>query len=429
MSAAADLRRGWCPGALRPMPTGDGLLARVRVSQGRLSLDQADAIAQCAARYGNGIIEISSRANLQLRGIRDADLAALQTVIEELGLLDANEASESIRNIVASPIADLDPTAIVEPAPFVAALEARLARDPALRALPAKFSFVVDGGGALPLGDVDADIRFVARSAPGGPVFEVSLAGESMIVTHCALHDLAAVASALGLAFLCESINAGAEVWRMRHLIDRIGAAALFARTHLSTAAPLAHARWRVTPEAYLGAHRHGASFCVGAAPALGRMNADDLALLAREARQSGARDLRLTPWRAVIATGIAAVAAPALVAGLAAAGFITDPANPLLAIVACSGSPVCANAAQDVRADALALASRVPTRDGIVLHMSGCAKGCAHSAPAPLTLVARAGGYDLVIDGKAGDTPVRQGLSRADIGSLLARQPGAAPP
>ena len=426
MNAAAHLRHGWCPGALRPMPTGDGLLARLRVSQGRLSLDQAEAIAQCARRFGNGIIEISSRANLQLRGIRDAELGALQEGIERLGLLDANEASESIRNIVASPIADLDDSAIVDPAPLVAALETRLAGDLALQALPAKFSFVVDGGGALPLGDVDADIRFTALATPDGSLFEVSLAGEDTIVTQCAPRDLAAAASALARAFLCEGINAGPQIRRMRHLVGKIGAAVLFARAKLPIGPPLAGARRRVTPESWLGAHRYGDISCVGAAPALGRVSAEGLTLLARQSRRLGARDIRLTPWRALIVTGLAAEAAQSLVAVLATADFITDPANRLLAIVACAGSPACANAVRDVRADALVLASTAPSGRGIVVHMSGCAKGCAHSAPAALTFVARIGGYDLVIDGKAGDAPVRQDLSRADIVSLLARQRGA---
>ena len=75
MSAAV---KGWCPGALRPMPTGDGLLVRVRISAGRLSLDQAEALASCARDCGNGTIEVSSRGNLQLRGVVEAKLNELQ---------------------------------------------------------------------------------------------------------------------------------------------------------------------------------------------------------------------------------------------------------------------------------------------------------------------------------------------------------------
>jgi precorrin-3B synthase len=137
MKPPASLRRGWCPGVLRPMQTGDGLLVRLRLRGARLDLDRAEAIADCAARFGNGMIEISSRANLQLRGIDEAQLSALQRRLDELGLLDADAATEGVRNIVASPISDMDPGAIIDAAPVVTALEARLADDAVLHRLPA----------------------------------------------------------------------------------------------------------------------------------------------------------------------------------------------------------------------------------------------------------------------------------------------------
>ncbi|MBR7508364.1 precorrin-3B synthase, partial [Mycobacterium tuberculosis] len=87
--------------------------------------------------------------------------------------------------------------------------------------------------------------------------------------------------------------------------------------------------------------------------------------------------------------------------AELAAAGLILDPADPRRAVVACTGAPACASAAQPARADAAALAglaARLPGT-GIRLHVSGCAKGCARPAAAAVTLVGREDGYDLVLD------------------------------
>lgn len=68
-SAAAVEVKGWCPGALRPMPSGDGLIVRIRPFCGALSLEQARGLAALARRLGNGHIDLTRRANLQLRGL------------------------------------------------------------------------------------------------------------------------------------------------------------------------------------------------------------------------------------------------------------------------------------------------------------------------------------------------------------------------
>jgi precorrin-3B synthase len=407
------------------MRTGDGLLVRIRVSGGRLDLDRAEAIADCAACFGNGIIEISSRANLQLRGVTEAALPDLQRHLDDLDLLDADEAAESVRNIVASPLADIDPSAIIDTAPIVAALEARLRDDPALRRLPAKFGFIVDGGGALPLGDVDADVRFEAVRGEEGPRFAVALAGADDVAAFCASREIAGAAAALAATFLRGAGAGEATPPRMSGLVALRGAAAIFADAGMGRSTPLSSLRRRVRYGDFLGAHAFGASFCVGAAPALGRMNADGLRAVACEARRCGAADIRLTPWRALIVTGLSRDGAENLAVMLEGQGFILDPADSRLAVVACSGAPACANAARPVQAEALALAASVQGGRGIVLHVSGCEKGCAHGRAAPVTLVAREAGYDFVVDGKASDRPAHRALSIEAVALRLAREFG----
>ena len=150
---APPYRKGWCPGALKPMETGDGLLARVRAPRGRLSLDQAAALAEAAIACGNGAIGLTARANLHLRGLSEQTLPELHARLEDAGLIDADPEIERLRNIVASPLDDLDPEALLDLGPSVASLETRLKEDENLRQLPAKFSFVLDALGRLPLGD------------------------------------------------------------------------------------------------------------------------------------------------------------------------------------------------------------------------------------------------------------------------------------
>ena len=62
--------KGWCPSALRPMQSGDGFVVRIRPHGGRLSAEQAEGIADLAERHGNGLIDLTGRANLQIRGVR-----------------------------------------------------------------------------------------------------------------------------------------------------------------------------------------------------------------------------------------------------------------------------------------------------------------------------------------------------------------------
>ncbi len=93
-------RKGWCPGALRPMETGDGLLARVRAPRGRLSLDQAASVAESAISCGAGSIGLSARGNLHLRGLTERTLPDLHARLSEAGLIDADPEVERLRNIV-----------------------------------------------------------------------------------------------------------------------------------------------------------------------------------------------------------------------------------------------------------------------------------------------------------------------------------------
>ena len=71
MTAAAltlPQRRGACPGLSAPMATGDGLLARL-MPTGTISLDAMAGLSAAALRYGNRIIEITSRGSIQIRGL------------------------------------------------------------------------------------------------------------------------------------------------------------------------------------------------------------------------------------------------------------------------------------------------------------------------------------------------------------------------
>jgi precorrin-3B synthase len=121
------------------------------------------------------------------------------------------------------------------------------------------------------------------------------------------------------------------------------------------------------------------------------------------------------------------------LVDTLAKLGFIVDADDPRLRVAACPGAPACAQGLRPVRADANDWAALLPKADGVILHVSGCAKGCARPAPVAVTLTATATGYDLILAGSAGDPSVRCGLSSDEVARLLASEgasmfPGVGP-
>lgn len=397
----ASLVRGWCPGARRPMRSGDGLILRLRITGGRLACETARAIAVLAKRHGNGELDLGRRGGLQLRGVRDDDFAAVEAGLAELGLLDADAGTEAVRNVVASPLSDLDETAQGDAFTLAKQLEAALVVDESLRLLSGKFGFSIDDGGRFGLTDISADIRL--RFLRDSVAF--SFDGDTRAI---AVRTEAAVAGSLRLAhaFLDLAGRIDPPPRRMAALVADIGAEAIFAAAGFGSESVGLPRRSEAAP--LIGAFPTH----VGLGLPFGRLTADQLYLLADIA----VSDLRLTPFRAILLPGVSAD----LLSRLAEAGFVTSSDDPLLAVAACPGAPACGSANIETRGLARRLAAPKPGAHGIWLHVSGCEKGCASSAPHAVTLVGRDGGLDLVLDGRPTDQPRHAGLSSEAVEALF---------
>ena len=108
---AAPTIKGWCPTLLSPMQSGDGWLARVKPTAGRVNADASRIIAEAASRHGNGHIDLTSRSNFQIRGLTPRSAELLAEIIIGHGLASANPFLESVRNVIASPLGPDDPSA------------------------------------------------------------------------------------------------------------------------------------------------------------------------------------------------------------------------------------------------------------------------------------------------------------------------------
>ncbi len=156
------LRRGWCPSTLRPMETGDGWLVRLHPPGARLTPVQLRRIATLAAEHGNGLIEISARANLQIRGVRAESHPLLVERLLAENLVDEHAGDGPQRVTLVSPLAGWSPTARIDAAALAAQIEPRAC---AVSGLPAKLSVVLDDGGAQALDEFPCDIRLVGVAA------------------------------------------------------------------------------------------------------------------------------------------------------------------------------------------------------------------------------------------------------------------------
>ena len=419
---AAPAIKGWCPTLLSPMQSGDGWLARVKPSAGVLTAAAARLIADAARRHGNGHIDLTSRANLQIRGLTPRSAQAFAEIVIGAGLASADPSLEVIRNVMASPLGPDDSTASFDSHVVAHDIEAMLSGELTLWALPSKCGVLVDAGGVLPLADISADIMVRAHEEK----LAIHLDG-GMLAALCAPSSLAETIRALALAFLRLSAQRSEKPRRMRALVMAVGEEAIFAAAGLTAA----HAPPRITPEARspigLISLGYQAPSAFGVGLPFGRIEANSLHALADISERRGDGSLRATPWRALLLTGVSASDEMNLRDEVTALDLITDPADPRLNIFACVGAPSCLSASVDARGDAARLAAAVGTRDQ-TLHVSGCSKSCAHRGAASLTLVGRDGCYDLIRNGSAAGRPSLSGLTIDQIEALLQSAKGPRP-
>lgn len=349
--------RGWCPDAWRPMATGDGLLVRIKPRLSRLDRDQALALCRLAQTYGNGLIDLTRRANLQIRGVSATGWPALVAELVAHGLADPDAVREARRNILIAP----DWTEGDDSHRIACDLIARMGELPPL---PGKVGFVIDAGHAPILNREPGDFR-IERNMSG----DLILRAEGR---ECGV-----------------SVPFGVEADRLIALAQWFSqsGAARMARHGASlpdwaegTQHP-APARPAIAP----GGAALGVPF--------GRIEAAHLS----RAITSG---FRITPWRVLLPEGPGPASLP---------GFITDPSSPLLRVDACPGAPACPQAGVETRELARRLAPAVKGR----LHVSGCAKLCARSTPADITLTGRNGTFDLT---SGADAPALTDLDPAAV-------------
>jgi precorrin-3B synthase len=449
------------------MQTGDGLLVRLNPVAGGVSPKALTGLCESALRHGNGVVEVTARGSLQIRGLTAESATLLAAEVDALGI----EVRTGVP-VQTGPLARLDPEEISDPSPVAARIREAIDAAGLGARLGPKVSVVVDGGGRLNMSTVQADVRLTAL-APAQ--WLLAVAGDAHTAT-----PLGAVGEADACDAALEILLAVAELGQEARVRDLPACGLMELVQRASSFAPpsvlpdISPTRGEIgchhdlrqpsTPQyepdesgrlisplvgemsgrteggnverpSPVGILQLRAPSILGLGLPFGHIRAERKIALCREAEALGADEIRFAQQRAILILGLSQSACAELQGMAASLGFVTDPLDPRRMIGACPGAPACASghiAAREV-AEEIACESGSALDPSVTLHISGCAKGCAHPARSALTLVGDEKGAGLVVDGTAKGLPaaytpgyeLAHGFGRVAALLIKERRPG----
>ncbi|MEG4943783.1 precorrin-3B synthase [Microcoleus sp. F4-D5] len=419
-----------CPGLFYGSRARDGILSRMRIPGGILNAQQCRTIADLVDRYSTGCLQVTNRANLQIRDLNSPVSDEVWQDLLELGLASRRVEVDPIRNIMASPTAGIDRQQLLDTRPLVKAWDDYLQTHPELSELSPKFSIGFDGGEAVSIRDLRNDIVLAAegRSTQSEIVFRLHLNSDTRILiqeSQC-ISVLAALASAY-LEYTKNKPRIDGKKPRLRHLLADWGAEtylekvqhnlpfllqftsckfpknrqdACSTKSEFACGVGILPARSIASSEKSLPHHQHlgiypqqqsGFSY-MGIALPLGKLESKQLRNLANLAQNLASGTLRLTPWQNLLISDIPNSQLFEVKEQVADLGLHSSPTRLDSCLVACAGSSGCASAATDTQTHALAmardLAQKLTIDLPINIHFSGCQKSCAQHRPIDITLL-----------------------------------------
>ncbi|ESY57704.1 MULTISPECIES: precorrin-3B synthase [unclassified Mesorhizobium] len=432
-------RRGACPALSAPMQTGDGLLVRLNPVAGGLSPKLLIGLCESALRHGNGIMEVTARGSLQIRGLTAESAALLAAGVDALGIVVRTGVP-----VETGPLAGIDPQELADPRTLAERIRAAVEEAGLTQRLGPKVSVVVDGGGQLTMDAVTADVRLKAMRAGDGVLWAVSVGGDGQSARPLAtVEDDAArdIAVAVLRMVAEKGREAHARDLTERQLTSLAGWHSVAPPSGLpaispsrgeielsSRLSPVANVpsgapapKLPISPlEGEMSGRTEGGAkdrrpiglFSLSSGHALGiglpfgSMPAQNLIDLASQASNLGTTEIRLAPGRALLFLAQPPTANDPLQTTATILGFVIAPTDPRTRIAACPGTPACTSGYIATRAIAETIAAQNADILDFTLHISGCPKGCAHPGPAALTLVGGENGAGLVVNATAKALP-----------------------
>lgn len=447
----------------------DTFMCRMRLAAGQITAHQLRGVAALAERFGHPMLQLTTRGNLQLRGIGASSTLDVLRGLSELGIETRGAGADGVRNIRANPTAGFDRRELIDVSPFARAAQYRILADRSLQALPRKFTLGFDGGGAVSAFAETCDLGFRAvrvppgATVPSGVYFRLLLGGATSHgrfardagVVVAPEHCLDVLEQVLGiyvehgdrtnrrrarLLYLLESWGIERFMAQLRRrLAERVAGAP----PSLLTPLPLdvCERAPPADPSAHIGFHNQkprGQSY-VGVALKDGLLRLDQARGLAELASEYGSGELRLTAQQNVLIPGLPDTQLQRVKDLLAELALGWSASAVRAGLLACTGSAGCPFAAGDVKRRAEELAQHLERQftfeQPLTIRFSGCHRGCADHSIADIGLLAvrRDPGaldgecYQLLLGGQPGEVlrlgrEFASGVPAADVPRVVQR-------
>ena len=442
-------------------PIKDSFMARLRIPGGLVTSFQLREIAKVAQELTTGYVQITTRANFQIRLIAPKDAPEVLRRIQNVGLHTRGAGADNIRNLTANPTSGVDPVELIDTMPLIRELGTLILNDRAFYDLPRKFNIAYDGGGLIGAVEDTNDIGAKAvkvgeevffRIALGGATGHKAFARDIGVLVRPA--ELNKVVCAMVRVFIANGNRGDRKKARLKHLLEKwtldqyIGETEKLLGTQL-TRAPYdpATMRWasQELPHTHVGDYpqaQRGFSY-VGVAVPVGQITPKQMLRLADIAEHYGSGEVRLTVWQNFIITNVADSFVPTVKRALEKMGLSTQQSNVASGIIACTGSRYCKFAQADTKAHAIELSRYLEKRyaldQPINIHFTGCPHSCAQHYMGDIGLLgtrAKVGGesvdgYHVFVGGGFGKNQavgrqVFTGVAEGDLQVVVGRMLGA---
>ncbi|MBK4730241.1 ferredoxin--nitrite reductase [Oxynema sp. CENA135] len=429
-----EQRLKWLGVFFRPVTPGKFML-RMRLPNGILSSDRMRILAEIVQRYGDdGSADITTRQNLQLRGIRIEDIPDIFRRLQAAQMTSVQSGMDNVRNITGSPVAGIDADELIDTRPLVKQVQDRITNSGegnfAYTNLPRKFNIAIAGGKDNSVHAEINDIAFVPAYKNGEIGFNVLVGGffsakrcEAAIPLNAWVTpaDVADLSEAILSVYRDNGSRANRQKSRLMWLIDEWGLEKFRAEVEREFGRSLVEAAeedeiaWEKRDHIGVHAQKQPGMYYVGLHVPVGRLQAPQMFELARLAQVYGSGEIRLTVEQNAIVPNVPETRLEAFLGEPLLEQFAIAPAELSRSLVSCTGAQFCNFALIETKNRAVALVKELEAEleipRSVRIHWTGCPNSCGQPQVADIGLMGTKArkdgkvveGVDLYMGGKVG--------------------------